>query len=83
MSVIQGLLGNTAKSSNYSTIASNYATQFLKLGGQSTTGSHLTLDVSHRPFYVISPELTRLPRSTMTRVRGEWRTTYGQTSISS
>jgi hypothetical protein len=79
MSVIQGLLGNTAKSSNYSTIASNYATQFLKLGGQSTTGSHLTLAVSQFVIYLLRGVLT-LAYSTGAKARGAWLTTSGRTS---
>ncbi|KAF7352677.1 DUF1793-domain-containing protein [Mycena venus] len=42
MAQIQSLLGNTAKSSNYSAIATSYVTQWQKFA-TSTTGAHLTL----------------------------------------
>jgi len=43
MSVIWGILGNTAQESNYSSIAASYVPQFEGFA-TSTTGPHLTLD---------------------------------------
>ncbi|KAK7061847.1 DUF1793-domain-containing protein [Favolaschia claudopus] len=45
MAEIESLLGNTAQSQNYSSIASSYVTQWQNLSA-STTGPHLTLSVS-------------------------------------
>ncbi|KAJ7368431.1 DUF1793-domain-containing protein [Mycena albidolilacea] len=42
MAQIESLLGNTAKSTNYSSIATSYVTQWQKFA-TSTTGAHLTL----------------------------------------
>ncbi|KAJ7129315.1 DUF1793-domain-containing protein [Mycena epipterygia] len=42
MAKIETLLGNTAKATNYTSIATSYVTQWQKLSA-STTGSHLTL----------------------------------------
>jgi hypothetical protein len=42
------------------TIAADYASEFLKLGGQSTTGAHLTLDVNDRSL-VSERSLTQSP----------------------
>jgi hypothetical protein len=42
MSIIEGLLGDKQKSSNYSDIATSYVSQWQKLA-TSTTGNHLTL----------------------------------------
>ncbi|KAJ7904655.1 DUF1793-domain-containing protein [Mycena olivaceomarginata] len=49
MTQIEALLGNTAQSANYSSIAASYVTQWQKLSA-STTGAHLTLAVSNSIF---------------------------------
>ncbi|KAJ7498778.1 hypothetical protein FB451DRAFT_1202990 [Mycena latifolia] len=46
MSKIAGILGNTAQSANYSSIAASYVTQWQKLS-VSTTGAHLTLSYNN------------------------------------
>ncbi|GAV98948.1 DUF1793-domain-containing protein [Lentinula edodes] len=56
MSEIWGILGNTAQQSNYSSIASNYVTQWQTFA-TSTTGPHLTLDYNDESSWGLSYNL--------------------------
>jgi hypothetical protein len=67
-----------AKSANYSSIAASYVGQFLKLGGSSASGAHLTLDVSGS-ITALDYTLTIHGRSRTIQRRGAWRTTSGPT----
>jgi hypothetical protein len=81
MSVIYGLLNNfssIAKSRNYSSIASSYVSQFMKLGGISSA-AHLTLDASLL-ITMIYHELTVCACSTMNEPPGVRHTICGRIS---
>ncbi|KAJ6452366.1 DUF1793-domain-containing protein [Mycena vulgaris] len=56
MSKIAGLIGNTAQSANYSSIAASYVTQWQELSA-STTGAHLTLSYGNSNSWGLSYNL--------------------------
>ncbi|KAJ4001761.1 hypothetical protein F5050DRAFT_1721221 [Lentinula boryana] len=56
MSVIWGILGNTAQESNYSSIAASYVTKWQTFA-TSTTGAHLTLDYNDESSWGLSYNL--------------------------